>query len=147
MIGEDIKQENKTLIVFIFQNISNENARKELGDVDSLTEEKVDKVAEGFLEDVKENLIETNSWPVNFSAYFVSKALLNAYTRILARMYPKIAINAVHPGFVITDFNHNAHNPGALTVEEGAKGPVMLALMTDGGPSGLFYSKTTVSTF
>jgi hypothetical protein len=77
LIGEDIKQENKTLIVFIFQNISNENARKELGDVDSLTEEKVDKVAEGFLEDVKENLIETNSWPVNFSAYLVSKALLN----------------------------------------------------------------------
>jgi (+)-neomenthol dehydrogenase len=126
------------------KNISNETARKELGDVDSLTEEKVDKVAEGFLEDVKENLIETNRWPVNFSAYLVSKALLNAYTRVLARMYPKIAINAVHPGYVRTD---NTHNTGNLTVAEGAKGPVMLALMPEGGPSGLYFDQTTVSTF
>ncbi|GMY30268.1 salutaridine reductase-like isoform X2 [Fagus crenata] len=135
---------NVSSILGQLKNISNENARKELGDVDSLTEEKVDKVAEGFLEDVKENLIETNSWPVNFSAYLVSKALLNAYTRVLARMYPKIAINAVHPGYVRTD---NTHNTGNLTVAEGAKGPVMLALMPEGGPSGLFFDQTTVSTF
>ena len=86
----------------------------------------------------------SHSWPANFSAYFVSKAMLNAYTRILARMYPKIAINAVHPGYVSTDINHNT---GVLTVEEGAKGPVMLALMPEGGPSGLFFDQTTVSTF
>jgi (+)-neomenthol dehydrogenase len=138
------QSEIKILIVFIFQYISNENARKALGDVDGLTEEKVDKVAEGFLEDFKENLIETNGWPPNCSAYFVSKAVLNAYARILARMYPKIAINAVHPGYVSTDINHNTGN---LTVEEGAKGPVMLALMPEGGPSGLFFYETTVSTF
>ena len=41
--------------MLIFQLISNENAKKELGDIDGLTEEKVDKVVEGFLEDVKEN--------------------------------------------------------------------------------------------
>ncbi|KAM3683669.1 hypothetical protein ACJW31_12G165600 [Castanea mollissima] len=69
--------------------ISTENAKKELGDIDGLTEEKVDKVVEGFLEDVKENLIETKGWPVNISAYIVSKAALNAYTRVLARKYPK----------------------------------------------------------
>ena len=130
--------------MFIFQYISNENARMALGDVDGLTEEKVDKVGEGFLEDFKENLIETNGWPANISAYIVSKAMLNAYTRILARMYPKIAINAVHPGHVSTDITHNTGN---LTVEEGAKGPVMLALMPEGGPSGLFFYETTVSTF
>ncbi|KAK7815440.1 (+)-neomenthol dehydrogenase [Quercus suber] len=65
--------------------ISNENARKKLEDVDGLTEEKVDEVVEGFLEDVKENSIEVKGWPINFSAYFVSKAALNAYTRVLAK--------------------------------------------------------------
>ena len=99
---------------------------------------------EGFLEDVKENFIETKGWGVNFSAYFVSKAALNAYTRILASKYPKIAINSIHPRFVRTDINHNT---GVMTTEEGAKGPVMLALMPEGGPSGLFFNTTVVSTF
>ena len=130
--------------MLIFQLISNENAKKELGDVDDLTEEKVDKVVEGFLEDVKENLIETKGWPINISAYMVSKAALNAYTRVLARKYPKIAINSVNPGYVSTDLNHNS---GFFTVEEGAKGPVMLALMPEGGPSGLFFDQMEVSTF
>ena len=128
----------------IFQLISNENAKKELGEIDGLTEEKVDKVVEGFLEDVKENLIETKGWPVNISAYIVSKAALNAYTRVLARKYPKIAINSVCPGYTSTDMNHNC---GVLTVEEGAKSPVMLALMPEGGSSGLFFDRMEVSTF
>jgi (+)-neomenthol dehydrogenase len=128
-----------------FQRISNENTRKELeDDVDDLTEEKVDKVVERFLEDAKENLIEVKGWPANYSDYSVSKVALNAYTRVLAKKYPNIAINAVTPGFVKTDLNGNT---GVLTVEEGAKGPVMLALMSEGGPSGLFFDRTEVSTF
>ncbi|KAM3683668.1 hypothetical protein ACJW31_12G165500 [Castanea mollissima] len=130
--------------VIMDQLISNENAKKELGDIDGLTEEKVDKVVEGFLEDVKENLIETKGWPVNISAYIVSKAALNAYTRVLARKYPKIAINSVCPGYTSTDLTHNC---GVLTVEEGAKSPVMLALMPEGGSSGLFFDRMEVSTF
>ncbi|KAG2677342.1 hypothetical protein I3843_12G094900 [Carya illinoinensis] len=124
--------------------ISNENAKKELGDVDELTEEKVDKVVEGFLEDVKENLIEVNGWPTNYFAYIVSKAALNAYARVLAKNYPNIVINSVSPGHIKTDLNGNT---GHLSVEEGAKGPVMLALMPEGGPSGLLYDRNEVSTF
>ena len=127
-----------------FQHISNENARKELGDVDGLTEEKVDEVVEAFLEDVKENLIQVKGWPPNFSAYIVSKASVNAFARVLAKKYPNIAINSVCPGYTKTDLNQNT---GVLTVEEGAKGPVTLALMPEGGPSGLFFAKTEVSTF
>jgi (+)-neomenthol dehydrogenase len=128
-----------------FQCISNENTRKELeDDVDDLTEEKVDKVVERFLEDAKENLIEVKGWPANYSDYSVSKVALNAYTRVLAKKYPNIAINAVSPGFVKTDLNGYT---GALTVEEGAKGPVKLALISEGGPSGLFFYRTEVSTF
>ncbi|KAM4115462.1 hypothetical protein ACJW30_04G152200 [Castanea mollissima] len=125
--------------------ISNENAKKKLGDVECLTEEKVDEVVEEFLEDVKENLIEDKGWPSNnFSAYSVSKIVLNAYTRVLAKKYPTVAINAVSPGFTKTDLNYNA---GVLTTEEVAKGPVMLALMRDSKPSGLFFDNTEVSTF
>ncbi|KAG2677346.1 hypothetical protein I3760_12G093200 [Carya illinoinensis] len=82
------------------QFVSNENARKELRNVDELTEEKVDKVVEGFLEDVKENLIDIKGWPTNYYAYIVSKAALNAYARVLGKNYPNIAINSVHPVYV-----------------------------------------------
>ncbi|KAK9276174.1 hypothetical protein L1049_005705 [Liquidambar formosana] len=124
--------------------ISNEKAKKELGDADGLTEEKVDEVVKGFLEDVKEDLVETKGWPINVSAYIVSKAALNAYTRVLAKRYPNFPINAVNPGYVQTELNYNT---GVLTVEEGAKGPVMLALMPDGGPSGLFFDWIEISSF
>ncbi|KAF3943231.1 hypothetical protein CMV_030188 [Castanea mollissima] len=125
--------------------ILNENAKKKLGDVDGLIEEKVDEVVEEFLEDVKENLIEVKGWPSNnFSAYSVSKTVLNAYTRVLAKKYPTVAINAVSLGFTKTDLNYNV---GVLTTEEAAKGPVMLALLRDSKPSGLFFDNTEVSTF
>ncbi|TXG63461.1 hypothetical protein EZV62_010455 [Acer yangbiense] len=126
------------------QFLSNEKAKEVRSNVDDQTEEKIDQVVKRFLEDAKEGLLENNGWPVNFSAYVVSKAVLNAYTRILAKKIPKISINAVSPGFVKTDLNFNN---GELTVEEGARGPVMLALAPDGGPSGLFFDQMELSTF
>ncbi|KAK0580347.1 hypothetical protein LWI29_000906 [Acer saccharum] len=86
------------------QFLSNEKAREVLSNVDDQTEEKIDQVVKrflAFLEDAKEGLLENNGWPVNFSAYVVSKAALNAYTRILAKKIPKISINAVSPGFLL----------------------------------------------
>ncbi|XP_062028869.1 G-type lectin S-receptor-like serine/threonine-protein kinase LECRK2 [Rosa rugosa] len=124
--------------------LTHQKARDELGDVEGLTEEKVDKVVEEFLTDAKENLVETNGWPINFSAYNVSKAALNAYTRVLAKNHPNIAINAVGPGYTSTDLNFNL---GGHSVEEGAKGPVKLALSPEGGPSGLYFDQLEVSSF
>ncbi|KAI9181846.1 hypothetical protein LWI28_019251 [Acer negundo] len=126
------------------QFLSNERAKEVLSNVNDQTEEKIDQVVKGFLEDAKEGLLENNGWPVNFSAFVVSKAALNAYTRIFANKLPKISINAVSPGFVKADLNFNK---GELTVEEGARGPVMLALAPDGGPSGLFFDQMELSTF
>ncbi|KAI8569422.1 hypothetical protein RHMOL_Rhmol02G0277900 [Rhododendron molle] len=126
------------------QYLSNEKAKEKLSEIDGLTVEKVDEVVKWFYEDLREDLLETKGWPANFSAYKVSKAALNGYTRVMAKNYPKIAINAVCPGYVKTDINYNT---GIYTVEQGAKGPVMLALLPHGGPSGLFYSQTKVSTF
>ncbi|XP_062030613.1 (+)-neomenthol dehydrogenase-like [Rosa rugosa] len=124
--------------------ISNEKAKKELGDVDNLTEEKVDKLVEEFLEDVKQDSIKSKGWPLDISAYIVSKAALNAYTRVMAKKYPHIAINAVGPGYTKTDLNNNT---GILTVEEAALGPVKLALIAETGISGLFFNRNEESTF
>lgn len=124
--------------------VRNEKAKKDLGDVDNLTEEKVDKLVEEFLEDVKQDSIESKGWPPKISAYIVSKAALNAYTRVLAKKYPQITVNAVSPGYTKTDLNKNT---GILTVEEAALGPVKLALIAETRISGLFFDRTEESTF
>ncbi|CAA0842607.1 (+)-neomenthol dehydrogenase [Striga hermonthica] len=102
------------------QYIPNEWAKKVLNDPENLTEEKIDEVINQFLKDFEKGRLEAEKWPLYFSAYMVSKAAFNAYTRILARKYTGFRINCVCPGYVKTDINYNS---GVLTVEEGAKGP------------------------
>ena len=84
-----------TFLVVLFQNIKNEWAKAVLSDAENLTEERVDEVLNQFLKDFKEGLLEAKSWPSNVSAYTVSKAALNAYTRILARKCPTLCINCL----------------------------------------------------
>ncbi|WRX08170.1 Short-chain dehydrogenase/reductase SDR - like 1, partial [Theobroma cacao] len=115
-------------------NIPSEQLKGVFRDVD--TEEKLDELLSEFLKDFKEGSLESKGWPTCISAYTVSKVAMNAYTRILARRYPKFSINCVCPGFVKTDMSFNT---GKLTVEEGAATPVKLALWPNGGPSGLFF--------
>ncbi|CAN6579191.1 unnamed protein product [Malus baccata var. baccata] len=124
--------------------IPNEKAKRVLGDTNSLIEEEVDNLVEEFMEDVKQSLVEAKGWPAKLSAYIVSKAALNDYTRVLAKTYPNIAINAVDTSFTRTDKNKNT---GVLTVKEGAKGPLKLALSPDSRVSGLYFEQTELSTF
>jgi (+)-neomenthol dehydrogenase len=124
------------------KNIPNEWAKGVLAAAGNLTEERIDEVLDVFLKDIKEGSIEAKGWPLYFSAYIVSKAAINAYTRILAEKYPGFRINCVCPGYIKTDINYNT---GLLSVEEGAEGPVELALLPDDGPSGLFFSNKEVS--
>lgn len=98
----------------------------------------MDEVLKKFLEDFK------NDGPKPGGAYVISKAAVNAYTRIVAKNFPAISINSVCPGYVITDITANT---GILTAEEGAASVVKLALLPNGGPSGRFYSRTEVSAF
>ncbi|XP_039137812.1 salutaridine reductase-like [Dioscorea cayenensis subsp. rotundata] len=126
------------------QYIPGESIRREFGDADGLSEEKLDELLRHFLSDFKAKNLEQNGWPTRLSAYIISKVALNALTRILAKKYPKFCINCVHPGYVKTEINFNT---GTKTVEEGAKGPVMLALLPDGSPSGFYYDQTSVSTY
>ena len=70
-------------------------------------------------------------------AYSVSKAALNALTRILAAELrgTGILINSVDPGWVATDMGGRRGRP----VEDGAKGIVWAATLSDNGPSGGFF--------
>ncbi|KAJ4965080.1 hypothetical protein NE237_016929 [Protea cynaroides] len=120
-------------------NIPHTWAQEMLSDIDGLTEERVDEALTKFLKELKQGLIETQGWP----AYSMSKAAVNAYTRILSKKHPKIRINCVCPGYIKNDFNHNT---GIFTIEEGAAGPVKLAL-TDDGSSGLFFFQKEVGSF
>lgn len=106
--------------------------------------EKIDEIVQWFLRDFKEGKLLENGWPLTVSAYKISKAAINAYTRLLARKFLRFRVNCVHPGLVKTDL---AGNKGNLTPEEGARAPVMLALLPDTGPSGFYFSQMDVSSF
>uniref|UniRef100_A0A2P2IY82 Uncharacterized protein n=1 Tax=Rhizophora mucronata TaxID=61149 RepID=A0A2P2IY82_RHIMU len=121
-----------------------ENLRNELGDQDTLTEEKLDNILKRFLHDLKENALEAGGWPLMLPAYSISKATLNAYTRVLAKKYPGMLINCVHPGYVNTDINWHT---GTMTLEEGARGPVKCALLPNEGPTGSYFDQTEVASF
>ncbi|KAM3746482.1 hypothetical protein ACB098_06G205700 [Castanea mollissima] len=125
-------------------NIPNEWAKRVLCVDENLTEEKVDEVLEDFLKDYKEGSLEVRGWPTFLSAYTVSKAAMNAYTKIIAKKYSSFCINCVCPGFVKTDINRNTV---ILPVEEGAASPVRVALLPNGGPSGLFFVRQEMSPF
>ncbi|KAF9687799.1 hypothetical protein SADUNF_Sadunf02G0130700 [Salix dunnii] len=81
-------------------------------------------------------ITSTEGWPALLSAYVLSKAAMNAHTRILSKKYPNLCINFICPGFVKTDMSNNT---GTLSVDEAAVYPVKLALLPDGGPSGLLF--------
>jgi NAD(P)-dependent dehydrogenase (short-subunit alcohol dehydrogenase family) len=71
--------------------------------------------------------------------YRVSKAAMNAMTRILATELNDegILVNSACPGFVKTDMG--APMGATKSVEDGARGIVWLATLPDDGPTGGFF--------
>ncbi|XP_031260002.1 (+)-neomenthol dehydrogenase-like isoform X2 [Pistacia vera] len=135
---------NVTSLLGTLKNVPGESVKGVLLDVNRLTEERLDELLNKFLKDFKEGWLDKEGWPVYQSAYIVSKAAMNAYTRILAKKCPRFMINCVSPGFVMTDMNCNV---GLLTVAEGAESCVRVALLPHGGPSALYFSRNQVTTF
>ena len=84
-------------VIMLFQNIPNDWVKTVLNDADSLTEDKIDEVLREFLKDFKEGSLESKGWPTFFTAYCVSKAAMNAYTKVLANKHPRFLINCVCP--------------------------------------------------
>jgi NAD(P)-dependent dehydrogenase (short-subunit alcohol dehydrogenase family) len=71
-------------------------------------------------------------------AYSISKAALNAFTRILAETYGDrgVLVNAVDPGWVRTDMGGPA---APRSLRQGVDTTVWLATIPDNGPNGLFF--------
>ncbi|RLM66581.1 (+)-neomenthol dehydrogenase-like [Panicum miliaceum] len=125
---------------------SGENLKQELSDVDNLTVERLDEMSELFLKDYMNGQLKSNGWPDDseYLAYKVSKALINGYTRIMSKKYPKLRINSVHPGYCKTDINFDT---GEYTAEDGASCIVSVALLPEGGPTGVFFFRTEEAPF
>jgi NAD(P)-dependent dehydrogenase (short-subunit alcohol dehydrogenase family) len=70
-------------------------------------------------------------------AYSLSKAALNALTRVLAAELrgSGILVNSICPGWVATDMG----GPGGRPVEQGAASIMWAVLLDDDGPSGGFF--------
>ncbi|XP_047173894.1 (+)-neomenthol dehydrogenase-like isoform X1 [Vigna umbellata] len=113
--------------------ISNVALREELSDVESLTDELIDRTVATFLQQVEDGTWTTSGWPQVYTDYSVSKLAVNAYTRLMARKLSerpegqKIYINCYCPGWVKTALTGYAGNN---TVEEGADTGVWLALLS-----------------
>jgi NAD(P)-dependent dehydrogenase (short-subunit alcohol dehydrogenase family) len=71
-------------------------------------------------------------------AYSISKAALNAFTRILAATYREdgVLVNCVDPGWVRTDMGGRS---APRSPEEGVDTTVWLATLPDDGPTGRFF--------
>lgn len=81
-------------------------------------------------------------WPPH--AYAVSKAAINAATRILARDNPGLLINCCCPGWVSTDLGAQA-GPPPKTPEEGACIPLHLAFEDIGDVTGRYWANDSTA--
>ena len=74
---------------------------------------------------------------VHALAYDASKTAVNAFTVHLAKILrgSSVKVNSAHPGSVKTDMNPM----GDLSLEDGARTAVTLAILGDDGPSGGFF--------
>ena len=97
---------------------------------------------EKFTAEVLTEREKPEGWPSAAYAYAVSKAGEIASTKAIAmeaeKSGGKVLINACCPGFVNTDMTQGN---GLLSVDDGAKTPVLLALGGFGGTTGGFWKE------
>jgi (+)-neomenthol dehydrogenase len=134
------------VLLSLAQFFSGEELQQELSSIDTLTKRRLDELSALFLEDYKSGKLEPRGWPTDrvYAAYQASKALVSAYTRILARENPALRINCVHPGYVETEMNCNTGN---LTAAEGAQVSTAVALADQGGVTGAYFDRTEIASF
>ncbi|KAL0415466.1 UNVERIFIED_CONTAM: Carbonyl reductase [NADPH] 1 [Sesamum latifolium] len=124
--------------------IENDEVRKKLKDDEALSEELIDQIMDTFLEQVKDGSWTDGGWPQVFTDYSLSKLAVNAYTRLMARIFSerpegqKIYINCYCPGWVKTAMTGWA---GHVSPEDGADTAVWLALLPEQFITGKFFSE------
>ncbi|KAL0354915.1 UNVERIFIED_CONTAM: Carbonyl reductase [NADPH] 1 [Sesamum radiatum] len=124
--------------------IENDEVRKKLQDDEALSEELIDQIMDTFLEQVKDGSWTDGGWPQVFTDYSLSKLAVNAYTRLMARIFSerpegqKIYINCYCPGWVKTAMTGWA---GHVSPEDGADTAVWLALLPEQFITGKFFSE------
>lgn len=92
----------------------------------------------GRIINVSSDMAAFGNITAGYGPYRVSKAALNALTKVMAAELAgtNILVNVMSPGWVRTDMG----GPTApRSVEEGADTIVWLAMLPDGGPSGGFF--------
>jgi NAD(P)-dependent dehydrogenase (short-subunit alcohol dehydrogenase family) len=102
----------------------------------TLSRADIEQLAEEFVDAVRRGNPGAAGFPSN--AYSVSKALLNAFTRVKARDLAGTGqrINAVCPGWVKTRMGGNG---APRSLEQGASGIVWAATLGANGPNGGFF--------
>ena len=101
-----------------------------------LSREDIEQIAEEFLSAVSRGEPASAGFPTN--AYSVSKALLNAFTRVMARELEGSArrVNAICPGWVKTRMGGSG---APRSLEQGVSGILWAATLGQGGPNGGFF--------
>jgi carbonyl reductase 1 len=103
-----------------------------------LTREELLSLTSSYVNDVQDGSHAEHGWPSN--AYSVSKILLNALVRVVARELAddprRIRVNAENPGWVRTRMGGRS---APRSVEHGARTAVWLALLSEDGPTGGFF--------
>ncbi|HTB74360.1 MAG TPA: SDR family NAD(P)-dependent oxidoreductase [Polyangiaceae bacterium] len=112
----------------------------------SLTRAQLLELVDSFVRDVQGGVHRQSGWPS--SAYSVSKIAMNALTRVLARELASdpraILVNAADPGWVRTRMGGRS---APVSVEDGAKTPVYLALLPSGAPAGAVFARERMVDF
>lgn len=101
----------------------------------ALTRAEIEAVADEFVSSVARDAHTKLGFPGN--AYGVSKALLNAFTRVLSReLGAGQRVNSICPGWVKTRMGGSA---APRSLEQGARGIVWAATLDERGPTGGFF--------
>nr|XP_022913893.1 carbonyl reductase [NADPH] 1-like isoform X2 [Onthophagus taurus] len=111
----------------------------------NLTVEKLSTLMNEFVKQTENGTHEASGWGSN--SYVVSKVGVSALTRIQQKMLESeelsrnISVNSVHPGYVDTDMTNHK---GVLTIEEGARAPLFLALDAENMKGQYIWSNSQV---
>ncbi|CAG9762022.1 unnamed protein product [Ceutorhynchus assimilis] len=106
----------------------------------NLTLPELNELVDQFVTDsIADEVATKKKWSPLWPSYIVSKVALSALSFLQQRTLDceipnrNISVNAVHPGYIETDLSRELTSriPGALSIEEGAKAPLFLALEAD----------------